>query len=269
MQAMQLLVGFLFGAGTGYSAWRAQSLSASGAWAAAVTGGLIFGLGGLPWAAVLLTFFITSSLLSKAFGQRKAALGEKFSKGSRRDWQQVAANGGLGALLVLLYQATGGPVWIWAAYCGAMAAVNADTWSTEIGVLSSKAPRSIVSLKPVERGTSGGVSVLGTLATLAGAGSIGAAALAFQGTADAPLFLGVVAAAGVGGSLIDSLLGATVQAIYYCPRDQKETEQHPVHRCGTATEQIRGWKWLSNDLVNLVCSISGAALAAALWTALR
>jgi uncharacterized membrane protein len=77
-----------------------QALSKSGAVAAALTGGLIFGLGGLAWASLLLTFFISSSALSAAFKGRKIALGEKFSKGSRRDMAQVLANGGLGALLV-------------------------------------------------------------------------------------------------------------------------------------------------------------------------
>ena len=80
---MQLFIGFLLGLLIASLAWWAGALSGSGAWAAALTGGLIFGLGGLPWAALLLTFFITSSLLSRLFGRRKATLSEKFSKGSQ------------------------------------------------------------------------------------------------------------------------------------------------------------------------------------------
>jgi len=269
VQPTQLIFGFLFGSGTAYLAWRAKSLTCSGAAAAAISGGLIFGLGGVPWAALLLTFFITSSALSRAFGGRKAEMGEKFSKGAVRDWQQAAANGGLGALLVLAQALLPGEAWPWVAYCGAMAAVNADTWATEIGVLSSQPPRSIVSFKRVEAGTSGGLSGLGTMATIGGAGTIGAAAWALQGMEAGWLFAAIICAAGTGGSLIDSLLGATVQAIYYCPTDEKETEQHPTHRCGTTTERIRGWSWLNNDLVNFICSASGALLALMLWAYFR
>jgi uncharacterized membrane protein len=67
---------------------------------------------------------------------------------------------------------------------------------------------------------------------------------------------------GTCGSLFDSLLGATVQAIYHCPYCNKETERHPNHTCGMETVQIRGWSWLNNDLVNLLASLVGALIAA-------
>ena len=65
---------------------------------------------------------------------------------------------------------------------------------------------------------------------------------------------------GLIGALFESLLGATVQAIYHCPQCDKETEKYPLHSCGTPTEQVRGWKWLSNDIVNLSCALIGAAV---------
>ncbi len=258
---MQLLIGFVLAVIIAGLAWKAGSLSRSGAWAAVITGGLIFGFGGLPWAILLLTFFISSSALSRAFSKRKAGLAEKFSKGNQRDWGQVLANGGLGALLAVGYAIRPQYEWLWLAYAGAMAAVNADTWSTELGVLSPKSPRMITSGRTVERGTSGGITLVGSFAALGGAALIGVAAVIFSPTTDWFAHLVIIIIAGLIGSLFDSVLGATIQAIYWCPTCNKETERHPLHSCGTQTSQVRGWSWINNDVVNFACSLTGAFLA--------
>jgi uncharacterized membrane protein len=71
---------------------------------------------------------------------------------------------------------------------------------------------------------------------------------------------------GLSGSLFDSLLGATVQQIYYCPVCQKETEKKQ-HRCGTRTSFLRGWRWLNNDGVNFSASLVGGIVAGIIgWT---
>ncbi len=268
---MSLVIGFSLGALIGWMAWKAGALSVSGAVAATLTGGLIFGIGGLSWAVVLLLFFTSSSMLSRLFHRRKAEVSEKFSKGSRRDWGQVFANGGLGALLALALAAAPQTGWVWFAFAGAMAAVNADTWATELGVLSSAPPRLVTNGRIVERGTSGGITLLGTLAALAGAGLVGlAAALFHPGLESEPAFLiaiGVFVLSGMAGALFDSWLGATWQAIYFCPVCRKETERHPVHSCGSQTTRIRGLVWLSNDIVNFFCSLMGALIAVAFWQA--
>lgn len=262
--SLQILIGLSLGAAIAFLAWKARSLSSSGALAAALTGGLIFGLGGLAWAVILLTFFISSSALSRLFEHRKRVVSEKFSKGSQRDWGQVLANGGLGALLVILHILLAGSSWPWLAYVGAMAAVNADTWATELGVFSPQAPRLITTGAQVERGTSGAISLWGSLASLAGALAIGAAALLVRPATG----WWVIAAASIGGlagSFFDSWLGATIQAIYFCPVCRKETERHPYHTCGSQTSLRRGWAWLNNDLVNLACSLAGASMASLFW----
>ena len=258
---MQFFIGIIFGISVSLVARRLGSLSNSGAWAAAITGSLIFGLGGLAWAALLLTFFISSSALSKAFKQRKTTVSEKFSKGSQHDWGQVLANGGLGALLVVFYALFPDEPIIWFAYAGAMASVNADTWATELGVLNPYRPRLITNGQPVEPGTSGGISLYGTLATIAGAALIGLVGAAFSPAGGKISLFLAATLGGTCGSLFDSLLGATVQTIYHCPQCDKETERHPIHTCGTETTKIRGWGWLNNDLVNLLASIVGAIIA--------
>jgi len=272
IETLQIIAGFLMAVLVAIFAWRMGALNASGAIAAIVTGGLVFGLGGLAWAVILLTFFISSSGLSRLFSARKAALSEKFSKGSNRDWAQVLANGGLGALLVTVHAWFPNQVWPWMAYVGAMAAVNADTWATELGVLSPAAPRLITTGQPVERGASGGVTLQGTLATLAGAALVAGMAATFTpcaGSFPVPaVSLAVLAAAtagGVAGSLFDSWLGATIQSIYYCPRCEKETERHPFHGCGCETIPQRGWRWLNNDMVNFASSMLGGGISLLVW----
>ena len=100
---MQLFIGFLLALVIAYAAYRAHSLNRSGALAAVVVGTVIFGIGGWQWAILLLTFFITSSGLSRAFKKRKAGLNEKYSKGSQRDAGQVFGNGGLATLFAGLH----------------------------------------------------------------------------------------------------------------------------------------------------------------------
>ena len=265
MSPLQLLAGFLLGTAISLIAWKANTLTRDGAFAAVTMGTVIFGLGGLPWAALLITFFITSSGLSRLFSRRKA-LDEKFSKGSRRDWGQVTANGGLGALLILIQTAYPDQAWPWWAYAGALAAVNADTWATELGTLSTAPPWMITTGQKVEKGTSGGITLVGTLAALTGAALIGGVAGTFPALAGGStrtwILPGTVTLSGLAGSLIDSLLGATLQAIYHCPACDKETERHPLHTCGTPTQNTRGLPWLNNDGVNFAASFTGAMLAA-------
>jgi len=249
-----------------WGAYRAHALASSGAWAALVVGGLVFGLSGWAWAGLLLVFFVSSSALSHLFRRRKHALSEKFAKGSRRDWGQVAANGGLAAALAVFHAWRPEARWAWVAFAGALAAVNADTWATEIGVLSPWKPRHILTGQPVPPGTSGGVSPLGLAAALGGAALLGGCAVWGFPTWQTAL---AVTVGGWGGAVLDSLLGATVQAMFFCPACHKETEHSPRHTCGTPTHWQRGWRWMNNDVVNALASFAGAVLAVALWAWLQ
>lgn len=264
---MQIISGFVIATLVAFVAYRAHSLSRSGAFAAVVVGGVIFGLGGWQWAVLLLAFFISSSALTRTFKKRKAGLDEKYAKGGQRDAGQVFGNGGLAAVFAGLHFFYPNAQWIWVAFGACLASVNADTWATELGVLSPRPPRMVTNLaREVEKGTSGGVSLIGTLAALGGAALIGILAAALGGPSSAPQpaawTIGVaVTLAGLLGSLFDSFLGGTVQAIYHCPVCEKETERHPLHTCGTTTTLKRGWPWLDNDFVNLGCAVFGVVIA--------
>ncbi|NTU75320.1 MAG: DUF92 domain-containing protein [Anaerolineaceae bacterium] len=263
----QFFIGMALSGLTAYLAYMARSLDLSGAIAAGILGTIVFGLGGWPWALLLLGFFISSTLLSRLFKQRKAQIEEKFSKGSRRDAWQVVANGGFAGLFVLIHLVFPGAVWPWLAFAGSLAAANADTWATELGVLNPKKPRLITTRQEVDPGTSGAVSQYGLGA--AAAGSFFIALLTFFAWAgvtrlsfiESILTILIVTIAGIGGSLVDSWLGATYQAIYHCPTCRKETEKHPQHSCGTQTVLSRGLAWLNNDVVNTACTFSGGIAA--------
>lgn len=259
-----LLIGFALSTTIGGFAWRLGMLSADGWFAASLVGGITFGLGGLPASLLLVAFFASSSLLSRAFSARKNQVAVNFAKGGRRDWAQVAANGGVATLSLIA--STGG--WVpellaWVVFASALAAVTADTWATEIGVLSAGQPILITTGKHVPRGTSGGISLLGSLIALIAA--LGIAIMAWVLGIITIGLIPLIALSGLAGSFVDSALGATVQAIYFCPKCKKETERHPIHYCGTPTTLHRGWRWLDNDWVNFLNSAFSAFLAAVIF----
>ena len=255
---LQLFLGFLLAAIVAYGAYRAHSLSRSGAWGALAEGTIIFGVGGWRWAVLLLAFFISSSGLTRLFSKRKVSLNEKFDKGGQRDIGQVLANGGVASVFAGLSFFFPHAAWPWLAFVASLAAVNADTWATELGVLSPSRPRLITTWKPVERGTSGGISLYGSLAALGGSALVALLAGLVRPTGDFLPVAGIALLGGMVGAFFDSFLGATVQAIYLCPHCEKETEKHPLHTCGTRTEWVRGLSWMNNDLVNTFCALAGS-----------
>jgi len=147
---LQLIIGLWLSAAIAWVAYRRNSLSLSGAYAAVVVGTIIFALGGWPWGLLLVTFFVTSSVLSHYRNPQKEAVADHFAKSGRRDLRQVLANGGLAALLAALFALTGSsqPL-LFVAFVGAIAAANADTWATELGVLSQVKPRLITTREQV------------------------------------------------------------------------------------------------------------------------
>jgi uncharacterized protein (TIGR00297 family) len=183
----------------------------------------------------------------------------RIDKPGARDAYQVIANGGVFAMCAIAVAAAPSGV-IAAAALGALAAATADTWATELGLLSPESPRSVRTRAPVPPGTSGGVTTGGTLAGCAGALSIACVATLVR--------LGGIealagAAGGVAGMFADSLLGATLQAQFVCDRCDASTER-TTHTCGSPTRRVRGWTWMTNDAVNAFACAAGALVAAAL-----
>lgn len=179
-------------------AYRTRSLDAGGAAAAFAVGTATFAALGIRGAAVLLTFFVTSVALSRVGKRRKRTVLIDVGKTGPRDAAQVFANGGVAALCALATHLVA-PAFAFA-FAGAFAAATADTWGTEVGTLVRQPPRSILTLRPIATGLSGGVTWAGTLAEVAGALLVAVVALPL----DRRAFVGVALAGVAGRSSIPS-----------------------------------------------------------------
>lgn len=254
---LRLAIGAALAAIVAAAAARARMLTPGGAIAAAGVGAAAVAAG-WSWGIMLVVFFALTSALSSCGAERKRALTQGvLAKGSTmRDATQVLANGALFAVAAILWLATGDPMFI-ALGGGAIAAAAADSWATETGVALGGQPRSITSGRLVATGASGGVTIAGFLGAVAGAATMAGTMLliGWPYTVAGAAFFG-----GLLGMIVDSVLGATLQARRFCVGCRTETEQ-AVHRCGGSTQVIGGVRWMDNDLVNLLATVSGAAIA--------
>lgn len=256
---IQLFLGIILGAIVAFFSYRAKFLSVSGSVAAFLLATVIFGFGGWKWTIPILIFFILSSLLSK-LGKLKND--DLFEKGSQRDHVQVLANGGIAGILMIM-EIFHPSTFNYLAYLGSLAAATADTWATEIGMRWGRQPRLISTLKSVPPGSSGGV----TLAGFSGA-FLGSLILVFSGMLfiQSPahlsewLLLLLLAGSGFLASLVDSLLGATLQAQFQCKVCHKHTEKK-IHCEDKKTILVSGIPWFNNDVVNFCNTIAGALFA--------
>ncbi|HEX6250691.1 MAG TPA: DUF92 domain-containing protein [Gemmatimonadaceae bacterium] len=230
-------------------------LTRSGLIAAALVGGAAI-VAGVSWLVVLLLYFAAATAVSR-FGReaKTAKAGGVLEKSGSRDAFQVLANGGAFAVGTIMYALVDEPAWL-AFAAGALAASSSDTWATELGLLSSSPPRSIVTGKPVQPGASGGVTLAGT-----GGGGLGALLVAGAAALLAPeVPLAAPFIGGVAGMLVDSLVGATIQERRWCVACGRGTERL-VHRCGAATEFAGGVRGVRNDLVNAIATTVGGAVS--------
>jgi len=215
---------------------RRRWLTPSGVAAALVTGAALL-VGSHAAGPILLTLFLVSASLLDRIGRRSSApAGRVGLAGQPRHAGQVLANSVVPAVAALLATAGLLPE-AGSVLAGALAAMTADTWATEVGAGLRAPARLITTFRPVCPGESGGVSVPGTLAGVVGASTIaGVAALlpaAAWGHATPAAFAPVVVG-GIAGLSIDSLLGATAE---------------------------RRWTAVTNETVNLIASLTGAAVA--------
>ncbi|WP_027407799.1 DUF92 domain-containing protein [Anoxybacteroides tepidamans] len=227
-----------------------RSLSVSGAVATVLVGLAV--AYGFSWKGLLLlgAFFASSSFWSHFRKQQKQRVAEKVEKGSQRDYIQVLANGSIPAFIGILSFLFPSSIWE-GMFVVSIAAANADTWASEIGSISRHRPRLITTWKKTEPGTSGAVTMLGTLASFSGALVI-AVIGAYLWSSISVVMISVI---GFFGSVFDTYMGAVWQALYRCRVCGIETEKK--EHCNKETVQIKGKPLINNDLVNwlaIACS---------------
>eukprot|EP00890_Picochlorum_soloecismus_P005879 jgi/Picsp_1/6292/NSC_03642-R1_gtp-binding protein 2 len=245
----QVIGGFFLAVAVAVRGYKNLSLSPSGALAAAFVGWATLA-SSFRAGLVLLGFFFASSEITK-FGDENKDVEENFKKGGQRNWIQVLSNGLVPSVLALLASAqTGGLEWatlpvsshqlysmLSMAFLGYFSCCCGDTWSSEIGQLSEQEPRLITSLRPVRKGTNGGVTLLGLGASVAGglyigmlfyvSGIISPSGVRGGFVQQWPL-IAIGACAGLVGSLIDSFLGATIQFTGFNRKTGKITDLRPL-----------------------------------------
>ena len=238
-------------------AYKKNSLSMSGVVSAIILGTIIFILGGSIQFSLMLIFFISSSFISKIGKSKKKTIDKIHEKGDRRDFIQVIANGGIALICLVLFQITK-DISFFVASAVSFAVSNSDTWASEIGVLSKGKTISIITGKRIEKGVSGGVSLLGTVFALLGSVVIGVSyailnifILGYNKNIFKILLLVILF--GFLGSIVDSILGATIQGQYINDIDGYITEK----KCDGNKDNrlISGCKFINNDAVNILSNL--------------
>ena len=258
----QLLLALaLSGALAGLAAWR-KALTPGGLALAGALALVICFCGGLAGYLALAATFVFTIAAGKLSGARRERVEKRLhAKTGRRDAVQIFCNVFTGAAMLMLWRVTAYRGFLWA-YGGAMAASLADSMASELGVLSRRAPRDILTWKPVQAGLSGGVTALGFAMSALGAALV---ALCFSLPADGPGFACFldVTAAGFFAAVCDSALGSGVQVKYRCGVCGALTEK-PIH-CSVPGAPERGVRWMTNDTVNFCNNLLGALAALGLF----
>jgi uncharacterized protein (TIGR00297 family) len=204
---------------------------------------------------VLLLAFLALSVVADKIKKRKKASGGENKTDSSRSAIQVLANGLAPAFMALAYAITLKSVFI-VAYVAALAEALSDTFASGFGVFSNKT-FDLFKFNSIEKGLSGGVSIIGTLFSVLGAFIISFIAFLF-GAVNVKLFL-VCAVAGFFGAVFDSFLGSLFQIKYRCKKCKKIIEK-PIH-CDIQAEKHSGFYFFDNDVVNLFSSFFASVLA--------
>lgn len=289
---------------------RSRKLSPSGAATAFVVGFLVMAAPVRAIGVTLITFYLLASRATKYGKKRKAQLEEGFQDAGYRTGWQVLCNSIAAFIASIIWSVTftpnvlpwsllpsvlpvEGPLYDTESWCPLSASISnglsrallfivlgqfacclGDTLASELGILSTSRPILITTLKPVPPGTNGGISIGGTLASVAGGCVVGLTlftSLVVENRVCRADWMGILpslvlwgTAAGVLGSMLDSFLGATIQRTRYSVDSKRVLQDASVPRDKESIKVIGGLNLLTNNQVNLISSVATAVVVALL-----
>lgn len=256
----------LFSLVVGLVSYKKEAVSGTGLFALLLISASFIWMNQIGLLFLLFLMFASSSLLTKFKQSEKKEVTAVSAKTGPRDYKQALANLGVACLCMVLYYVTEKNAFI-AAFAGSVAAANADSWASEIGSLSKSRPVMITTFRPVQKGISGGVTLLGLLGGAAGSLfiSVSAVPLLMSSFHDNALLLCSCGFfAGFAGCVLDSYMGAWVQALY----KNKNTDEITENASLAGVFLTKGSKWVDNDMVNLLTTIAGAGMGGGMYVLL-
>lgn len=204
---LDLAIAVLVCIGFGLIAYAARVLDVAGSSLASVLAFLIIRTTGYVWLFLLVLFVAIGVAATKMFWAYKTNLGVAEAKKGVRGWRNVLANGGVPAIIAAMTLVPGASKEdVALGFAAAIATASADTFASELGVLSKRTYLLTMPWKKVPPGTNGGVSNWGQLMALAGAIIAGVGGVVLLGISWTVAWIPVVA--GWLGCQVDSVLGA-------------------------------------------------------------
>jgi len=259
LDLLNLLVGVVVVSAFGVLSIMIRIVNISGAIAGFFVGLFVFIFGGWKWFLIILTFHLIAGSSTKFRYQYKKSKGVAEERLGARGWENVLANGGIATMLSIIEGITPSQIFF-IGFLGAVSTAFTDTLATEIGVLYPHAPRLITNMKKVPTGTSGAISPFGELAVIGGAIVIGSLSCFLDLTnLNLQTILLIALIGGFSGTTLDSVIGATIQAMYKCQVCGKIVEKG-LH-CDTPTIHLKGIRLFNNNVVNLCSTAFGAITA--------
>ena len=226
-----------------------RMLSYAGGISAMVLGVIMFYYDGPVAALAVIFFFLTSAILEHYHNIPKE---EKV-----KSFVQVMENAIPFIMFGLMYYGTNSEVALVCLYT-AIAGACSDTWGSGIGYYSKEKVLNVLTFKPIKKGESGGITMLGTLGEFLGALAIALMSLLLGGKNMVARAL-IILVFGFFTAYLDSIFGILLQVKYYNKKtgDLKETKPKDM----TGYEKISGYGFIDNSMVNFLTIMISSLLA--------